>query len=298
MRRVTRRRRSPSTAHTVTNAEFAAFAAATGYVTDAERLGWSFVFGGLLPDDFPPTRAVARAPWWRQVEGATGATPRARSRRSRAATTIPWSTCRGTTRRPTARGPARGCRPRRSGSSPPAAGSRGSRFPWGDELEPGGEHRMNVWQGTFPADNSLADGYFGTCPVDAFAPNGYGLYNMTGNVWEWMRGLVQPRLPHARPAHRPARSAQRHAPHGRAAAPTCATHSYCRRYRVVGAQRADARLDDRQRRVPLRRRRVASADVDRRAVIRRGGIRGPGPRRGAGSSPRVHDSRVVSRGGT
>ena len=69
-------RRSTSTAsaiaaHTVTNADFARFVAATGHGTTAEREGWSFVFGGLLPDDFPPTRAVAQAPWWRQVHGAT-----------------------------------------------------------------------------------------------------------------------------------------------------------------------------------------------------------------------------------
>lgn len=57
-------------ARTVTNAQFAEFAAETGYRTSAERIGWSFVFAGLLPDDFPPTRAVAAAPWWRQVEGA------------------------------------------------------------------------------------------------------------------------------------------------------------------------------------------------------------------------------------
>jgi ergothioneine biosynthesis protein EgtB len=67
-----------------------------------------------------------------------------------------------------------------------ARGGRvGANFPWGDELEPGGEQRMNVWQGRFPNHNTLADGYLGTCPVDAFAPNGYGLYNATGNVWEW-----------------------------------------------------------------------------------------------------------------
>ena len=58
-------------AHTVSNADFARFTAATGYLTTAERDGWSFVFGGLLPADFPPTRAVAQAPWWRQVLGAT-----------------------------------------------------------------------------------------------------------------------------------------------------------------------------------------------------------------------------------
>jgi len=59
------------------------------------------------------------------------------------------------------------------------------RYPWGDELEPGGEHRMNVWQGGFPSRNTQDDGWYGTCPADTFPPNDYGLRNMTGNVWEW-----------------------------------------------------------------------------------------------------------------
>jgi formylglycine-generating enzyme required for sulfatase activity len=64
----------------------------------------------------------------------------------------------------------------------------GSPFPWGDDLQPGGEHRMNVWQGTFPAEDTGADGWRGTCPVDAFPANGHGLHNTTGNVWEWCAG--------------------------------------------------------------------------------------------------------------
>lgn len=62
-------------------------------------------------------------------------------------------------------------------------GREGTRFPWGNELEPGGEHRCNVWQGEFPEHNTGDDGYVSTAPVDAFEPNGYGLYN----VWEWCR---------------------------------------------------------------------------------------------------------------
>src|SRR5207244_2278275 len=58
-------------------------------------------------------------------------------------------------------------------------------FPWGDELEPGGRHRANVFQGVFPGGNTVADGWAGTCPVDAFEPNGFGFSNMIGNVWEW-----------------------------------------------------------------------------------------------------------------
>ena len=59
------------------------------------------------------------------------------------------------------------------------------RLPWGDEMRPGGEHRCNIWTGTFPVEDTAEDGYAGTCPVDAFEPNGYGLFNCSGNVWEW-----------------------------------------------------------------------------------------------------------------
>lgn len=65
------------------------------------------------------------------------------------------------------------------------------RFPWGNELTPG-MHAMNVWQGSFPAYNSAEDGYAGTAPVNSFQPNGFGLYNMTGNVWEWSADLHKP----------------------------------------------------------------------------------------------------------
>jgi formylglycine-generating enzyme len=59
------------------------------------------------------------------------------------------------------------------------------RYPWGDELTPGGEHRCNIWQGSFPGHNTCADGFYGPAPVDTFKPNGFGLHNTSGNVWEW-----------------------------------------------------------------------------------------------------------------
>jgi len=58
-------------------------------------------------------------------------------------------------------------------------------FSWGEEPEPGGEHRMNAWQGTSPDRDTRADGWYGTAPVITYAPNGHGLHNMCGNVWEW-----------------------------------------------------------------------------------------------------------------
>ena len=65
-------------------------------------------------------------------------------------------------------------------------GLKHRKFPWGDALQPGGKHAMNVWQGHFPAENSAEDGYLLTAPVTAFQPNGYGLFNTCGNVWEWV----------------------------------------------------------------------------------------------------------------
>lgn len=169
----------------VTNEAFASFVEATGWTTDAERFGWSFVFEGLLPNDFPATRGVAGAEWWRQVDGASWRHPEGplsdvETRLDHPVVHVSWfdaaAYCRWTgTRLPSEAEWERAAR----------GGREGSAFPWGDVLEPGGEHFMNVFQGRFPETDTGADGYRGTAPVHTFPANDLGLHNMTGNVWEW-----------------------------------------------------------------------------------------------------------------
>lgn len=171
-------------AHAVSNTRFAAFVEATGYQTDAERYGWSFVFSGLLPQDFQDTRAVEGAPWWRQVLGATWSCPEGPAsdladRRDHpvvhisaqdAAAFAAWSGKRLPTE-------AEWEYAARAGST--------TTFPWGEELEPDGRYLANTWHGDFPTTNTLEDGWYATCPVDALAPSAFGLFNLIGNVWEW-----------------------------------------------------------------------------------------------------------------
>jgi len=71
-------------------------------------------------------------------------------------------------------------------------GLEGAEFAWGDELTPGGGHVANTWQGPFPWRNFETDGFAGTCPVRSFPANGYGLYEVCGNVWEWTTDWFAP----------------------------------------------------------------------------------------------------------
>jgi formylglycine-generating enzyme required for sulfatase activity len=216
----------------VSNDEFAAFVAATGYKTEAEGYGWSFVFAGLLPDDFPPTRAVARAQWWRQVVGADWRHPEGpqsdlEGRLDHPVVHVSWNDAQAYCDWARTRLPSEA-----EWEYAARGGLHGKVFPWGDELEPGGEHRMNVWQGQFPTQNTLEDGYLGTCPVGAFPPNGWGLYNMTGNVWEWCHDWYDPTF-HQREKRTNPKGPLRGTNRVTRGGSYLCHHSYCRRYRVA-----------------------------------------------------------------
>jgi formylglycine-generating enzyme required for sulfatase activity len=169
----------------VSNARFAAFVLATGHVTDAERFGWSLVFAGLLSPDAPPARALPGSPWWRLVQGADWGHPEGSGsdvagRLDHPVVHVSWRDAVAFCHWAGGRLPTEA-----EWEYAARGGLEGKRFPWGDELTPDRQHRCNVWQGRFPDGGVPEDGYLGTCPVDAFPPNGYGLYNTVGNVWEW-----------------------------------------------------------------------------------------------------------------
>jgi formylglycine-generating enzyme required for sulfatase activity len=219
---------------TVTNKSFAAFADATGYRTVAEELGHSFVFQHLVPPHLPEPPSAAHAPWWRLVNGAC------------------WHA-------PEGEGSAIGDRPghpavhialrdaiaycRWSGSRLPTeaewefaarGGLEGKPFPWGDEQDPGGRVMSNTWQGPFPGDRSGGDGCTGTVPARSFSANGVGLYNMTGNAWEWTGDRFS-RLHSPRPVKNPTGPLNGNSFVAKGGSYLC-HRSYCARYRTSSRQ--------------------------------------------------------------
>lgn len=173
--------------YTVTNAEYKLFVDATGYKTEAEQFGWSFVFHLLVSKETAQkvTQLVQKTPWWWSVEGAYWRHPEGpdstiEDRLDHPVVHVSWNDamayCKWSGKRLLTEAEweyaARG-------------GLVQKKYPWGDVLKPDGTHMCNIWQGKFPEKNNASDGYIGTAPVHAFSPNGYGLYQTAGNVWEW-----------------------------------------------------------------------------------------------------------------
>lgn len=171
---------------TVTNAAFATFVRETGYVTETEKFGWSFVLFSSVSDTVEETQAVARAQWWRRVDGAdwrhiNGPESRSDWRPEHPVVHVSWNDARAFAQW------VGGRLPREAEWEHAARGGLGDvPFPWGKrEPDDAGFQPCNIWQGRFPVENTCLDGYAATAPARSFQRNGYGLYNMAGNVWEW-----------------------------------------------------------------------------------------------------------------
>lgn len=173
--------------YTVTNAEFSAFVQETNYRTEAEDFGWSFVFHLLLSEETAKTvkQTVAGTPWWAVVEGAYWKQPEGpdstiTNRMDHPVVHISWNDAVAYANWAGKRLPTEA-----EWEYAARGGVEQETYPWGNELTPKGEHQCNIWQGSFPRENTEEDGFLSTAPVDTYKPNGFGLYQMAGNVWEW-----------------------------------------------------------------------------------------------------------------
>ena len=222
-----------------TNAQYAVFVRATGYRTVAEVEGWSYVFHLLLADPAAWPISPPGLRWWRKVEGAFWSAPEGpgsdvADRQDHPVVHICWydalayCTWAGLSLPTEAQWEyaARG-------------GLAHRKFPWGNDLLPGGKHGMNIWQGRFPDENTADDGFIGTAPVTAFAPNGFGLYNTCGNVWEWTADRYAPHpVSGPFPLRDPAGPTDGNARIQRGGSYLC-HDSYCDRYHVHSRTRND-----------------------------------------------------------
>jgi formylglycine-generating enzyme len=174
-------------ATTVTNAQFKQFVDATGYVTEAERFGWSFVFWSEVPKNIPLTQGVAGLEWWRRVEGSNWRDINGPGTYEQAwfsehpVVQVSWNDAVAFAEW------AGGRLPTETEWEHAARGGQGDvPYPWGHkEPDETKYFPCNIWQGTFPNRNTSADGFRTTAPARCFKPNDFGLYNVVGNVWEW-----------------------------------------------------------------------------------------------------------------
>lgn len=220
-------------ATSVTNTQFALFVAATGYRTEAEVFGFSAVFH--LAVDAPAADIMGPAagtPWWFGVRGADWSHPRG-SRSSlegledHPVVHVSWNDAVAYCDWAHRALPSEAQWERAS-----RGGLAGARYPWGDTFrdDSASQWPCNIWQGDFPARNTAEDGWLTTAPVTSFEPNGYGLWQTVGNVWEWCADWFSADYYRISPRQDPVGPATGQARVLRGGSYLC-HDSYCNRYR-------------------------------------------------------------------
>lgn len=189
--------------HEVTNRRFAKFVAATGYVTEAENWGWSLGYDPAIPPDEESHEHVPGVEWWVKIDGANWRRPTGPESSIEGGDDLPvlqvsWNDAVAFCEWEGKRLPTEA-----EWEYAARGGLEGAQYPNGDELAPEGKWTTNIWQGHFPAANSGEDGFEGVAPVGSFAPNGFGLHDMAGNVWEWVHDWYDARYYDASPPRDP-----------------------------------------------------------------------------------------------
>jgi formylglycine-generating enzyme required for sulfatase activity len=216
----------------VTNAEFAIFVEDTGYMTEAERFGWSYVFGTHI-QGVDETAGVVGAEWWRRVDGCfwrmpLGPASGLAGRESHPAVHVSWNDAVAYAAWAGGRLPTEA-----EWEHAARGGLTGSIYPWGDRHPNDSDFTpCNIWQGDFPLRDTAVDGYAGLAPARSFEPNGYGLYNMCGNCWEWTSEPFRVRSLRAHAKSINERAAQAGFKLAKGGSHLCHA-SYCHRYRIA-----------------------------------------------------------------
>jgi formylglycine-generating enzyme required for sulfatase activity len=188
--------------HEVTNAEFAKFVKATGYVTEAERPLDPKLYPGLSPSQMRPSSLVFvgaepgvdrgdPSAWWRVIPGADWRHPKGPGSNIKGRETLPVVHIGYEDALAYARWLGRDLPTEAEWEYAARGGIAGAPYVWGQQKTPGGQPQANTWQGVFPSIDAGVDGYKASAaPVGCFKPNGYGLFDMAGNVWEWTKDQV------------------------------------------------------------------------------------------------------------